>query len=266
MKSFLAHRNRSGFTLSELVISGALMSVVLAAGYLCLSAGTNSQRIVESRSDAAQSGRVALSMIAADLRSAVQLSRENEFLGMRRVLDEIDADNIDFATRNYVAKRADEADWCETSYFVQKDTRTGDYVLLRRRDASPDPEPLSGGNNEEIARGVKGFRVEYYDGWDWYDDWGDPQGKEQFSALPEPNASGMPEAVRITLTLATGEKAEEGTEAPTMVFETTARLNMASFFYQSGGASTNTTSSTSDSNPTTQGTTPTAPQPQGGPR
>jgi type II secretory pathway component PulJ len=266
MKVSLPHRRHSAFTLIELVISGALMSVLLAAGYLCLSAGTSSQRIVESRSDAAQTGRVALSMIAADLRSAIQLSREYEFVGMRRALDDIHADNVDFATRNYVPKRRDEADWCETSYFVQKDQRTGEYVLLRRRDASPDPEPLSGGSTEEIARGVKGFRLEYYDGWDWYDEWGDPEGKEQFSALPEPNASGMPEAVRITLTLATGEKAEEGTEAPTLVFETTARLNMAMFFYQSGGGSTNASSTSPGSSPTTQSAPQNAGQPQGGPR
>jgi type II secretory pathway component PulJ len=232
-------RNRRAFTLIELVISGALMSVILVAGYLCLTAGVGSQRLVEARSDAAQSGRVALAMIAADFRSAVQLSREYEFVGMRRSVDQVDADNVDFATRNFVPTRPEEADWCETSYFVQKDQKSGEYVLFRRRDPTPDPEPLSGGNSEEIARGVKGFRLEYYDGWEWFDEWGDPEGKEQFSALPEPNASGMPEAVRITLTLQTGEKVEEGTEEPTFVLQTTARLNMALFFYQSGGSSTN---------------------------
>ena len=253
------------FTLIELVVSGALMSVILVGGYLCLSAGTSSQRMVEARSDAAQSGRVALGMIAADLRSAVQLSREWEFVGMRRALENIDADNVDFATRNYVPKRLDEADWCEVSYFVQKDAKTGEFVLFRRRDPTPDPEPLSGGNREEIARGVKGFRLEYYDGWDWYDEWGDPQDKERFSALPEPNASGMPEAVRITLTLATGEKVEEGTAAPTLVLQTTARLNMSLFFYQSGGGSS-TNSSSSNSSSSNSGTPQNAAQPPGGPQ
>src|SRR5262249_44476371 len=156
------------------------------------------------------------------LRSAVQLSKEYEFVGMRRSIDQIDADNVDFGTRNYVPTRPMEGDWCETSYFVQKNAKTGGYALFRRRDPTPDPEPLSGGNSEEIARGVKGFRLEYYDGWKWYDEWGDPEGKERFSALPEPNASGMPEAVRITLTLATGEKVVEGTVEPTLVLQTTA--------------------------------------------
>ena len=262
MKTLSLQQNRRAFTLIELVVSGALMSVILVGGYLCLTAGTGSQRLVEARSDAAQSGRVALGMIAADLRSAVQLSKDYEFIGMRRLIEEIDADNIDFATRNYVPKKLDEGDWCETSYFVEKDAQTGELVLFRRRDPTADPEPLSGGNREELIRGVKGFHLEYYDGWDWYEEWGDPEDKERFSALPEPNASGMPEAVRITLTLATGEKVEEGTTEPTLVLQTTARLNMALFFYQStGGSSTNSSSSSSSSGPPQN-----AAQPQGGPQ
>ena len=240
------------FTLIELVISGGLMSIILVAGYVCLTTGTTSQEVVEARSDAAQSGRVALALIAADLRSAVPLSGEFEFIGMRRTLDTIDAHNLDFATRNYVPKLQGESDWCETSYFVQKDPGTGEYVLYRRRDPTRDPEPLSGGMNEEIARGVRGFRLEYYDGWEWYDEWGDPTGKQKFSVLPDPNISGLPEAVRITLLLATGERSLEETEetetaVAEMMFETTARLNMALFFYQnSSGSSTNSASGTEE--------------------
>ena len=239
------HANRRGFTLIELVISGGLMTIILVAGYVCLTTGTSSQELVEARSDASQSGRVALSMIAADLRSAVPLSAEFEFIGMQRTLETIDADNLDFATRNFVPQRPGEGDWCEMSYFVQKDQKTGEYVLYRRGDSSRDPEPLSGGATEKIARGVRGFGLECYDGWDWYDEWGDPTGKQKFSVLPDPNVSGLPEAVRITLILETDETVLEESEetvpaAPEMIFQTTARLNMALFFYQTtGGSSTN---------------------------
>ena len=234
-----------GFTLIELIISGGLMSIILVSAYVCLTASTGSQRMVEARSDSAQGARVALSLMAADLRSAVPLSKEIEFVGMRRVVGEVDADNLDFATRNYAPKNSAEADWCETSYFVQKDAKTSEFVLYRRRDPSPDPEPFAGGAQEEITRGVRGFRLEYYDGYDWYDEWGDPQGKQKFAALPDPNVSGLPEAVRITLTLDSGEKAAEGETSPSLVLQTTARLNMSLFFYRStsGGGSTNNSSS-----------------------
>src|SRR5688500_12666083 len=100
----LSPQGNRGFTLIELIISGGLMSVILVSAYLCLSAGTSSQRMVEARSDAVQSGRVALAVIAADLRNAVPLSKEKEFIGMRRTLGETDADNLDFATRNYTPR------------------------------------------------------------------------------------------------------------------------------------------------------------------
>ena len=80
MKLRGVRRNCDGFTLVELVISGALMSVILASSYMCLSAGVASRNMVEARSEAAQSARVALQMMAADLRcalSAMGLERDN---------------------------------------------------------------------------------------------------------------------------------------------------------------------------------------------
>lgn len=251
MKLPASLKYRSAFTLIELVISGGLMSVILVSAYVCLTAGTGSQRMVEARADSGQGGRVALAMLAADLRSAVPLSKEMEFIGMRRTVEEIDADNLDFATRNYTPRNAAEGDWCETSYFVQKDSKTGGFVLYRRRDPSPDPEPIAGGNQEELVRGVRGLRLEYYDGFDWWDEWGDPEGKQRFATFPDPNVSGLPEAVRITLTLESGEKAEPGETSASMVLQTTARLNMALYFYRStsGGTSTNSSSSAPEQGP-----------------
>jgi prepilin-type N-terminal cleavage/methylation domain-containing protein len=67
---------RRGFTLMELVISSAIASIVLVAGYVCLRAGIATQQTVETRSDLLQSARVALAMMAADLRAATPLSTE----------------------------------------------------------------------------------------------------------------------------------------------------------------------------------------------
>jgi type II secretion system protein J len=255
VKAGCHHNRRSaasgGFTLIELVISGGLMTTILVSAYLCLSAGVVSEKLIETRSEAAQTARVALAMIAADLRSAVPLSKEFEFVGMRRVLEGADADNLDFSTRNFSPRNLREGDYCEVSYFLAKDPESKAFTLFRRRDSTPDPEPMAGGRNEEIARGLTGLRFEYYDGWEWYDEWGDPTGKKQSLTFPEPNLSGLPEAVRITLTFDPAyeqktkrEDPDESNEPP-VVFQTTARLNMALFFYGSGGGSqTNSTSET----------------------
>lgn len=272
MKLGFPTRGRAGFTLIELVISGALMTLILSAAYLCFSAGVASESVVEARSESVQSARVALEMMAADLRSAVPLSAEFEFLGMHRALEGRDADNLDFATRHYFPRTIREGEFCEVSYFVSKDPKTGEGVLFRRRDPTPDPEPLEGGSREEILRGVRELRFEYYDGFDWYDEWGDPTGKKQTSTLPPPNVTGLPEAVRIVLTVdgarkkrGTAEAKSEVTEdskEPPLTFETTARLEMASYFY-SAAASSGSPSNSQNSQSSQNGSGPSAPNPGG---
>jgi hypothetical protein len=222
-----------------MVISGALMTIILASAYICLSAGVSSQKLIDARSDGAQSARVAMTMMAADLRSAVPLSAEYDFLGMHRELNGANADNLDFGTRNFIPKKLHESDFCEVSYYVERNPDKS-MTLFRRRDSSPDMDPLSGGTREEIARGVQDLRFEYYDGLDWYEDWGDATGKKQTKLIPDPNMSGMPEAVRITLTVDPGferkKSAEEKSSEAPLTLQTTARLNMAAFFYDRGGA------------------------------
>ena len=65
---------RRGFTLIELMISAALMAIVIGSAYACLSAGVNGKRLIEARAEGMQSGRVALSMIATDLRATIPMA------------------------------------------------------------------------------------------------------------------------------------------------------------------------------------------------
>jgi type II secretory pathway component PulJ len=232
---------QAAFTLVELIISAGVMSLILAAAYACFSSGVASQKLVESRAEVVQTARVAMALMTADLRSACPLSPDVPFLGMNRMLGEVEADNLDFATHHYTPRRAGEGDFCETSYFLDRDPASAQYSLWRRRNPAISPDPLSGGKREEIARGVRGLRFEYFDGFDWYDEWGDVEGrgKAQLSGRLQPNRAGMPEAVRVTLWLdanprplrssvppALPSEATSGAEAP-LVFQTVARLNLA---------------------------------------
>jgi type II secretion system protein J len=235
---------RGGFTLVELIISAALMAIVIGSAYMCLSAGVSGQRLIEARAEGVQSARTALNMMAADLRAAIPMPGKVEFLGMRRTIGESDADNLDFSTRNYEPKRVREPDYCEISYFLTPDRETDSYLLIRRRDPTPDPEPLEGGVQQEIARGVRSLRIEYYDGYEWFDDWGDPEGKTKGMMYPPANSYGLPEAVRITIVFdpetkpkrgdvsaaATREAEAEGEDKAPMTFQTIARLDLAELF------------------------------------
>jgi type II secretion system protein J len=245
----------AGFTLIELMISAALMSLILVSAYLCLHAALASQKMVEPRLEVLQGARVALALITADLRCSCPLSKDFDFLGTRHSSGDVDSDSIDFATHNYTPARTREGDFCEVSVFLDKDPRSGQLSLWRRRNPRISTDPLSGGRREELVKAVRGLRFEYYDGLDWYDSWGDTdrQAKQTFSLRQRSNLSGLPEAVRITLLLdpnphqRSAEVQDASTNAPPLVFRTVARLNLADsdLTGPSSGTSTNAVPGTS---------------------
>ncbi len=267
-------RNQSAFTLIELIISSVLMTMILVSAYFCLNAAFSSQKMIEPRVEIIQNARVAMAIMSSDLRGACPLSTNNQFLGMHRMLGEMDADNLDFATHNYTPRRPHEGDFCEVSFYIDKDPVSGTCTLWRRRNPTLAPDPLSGGSREEIARGLQGLKFEYYDGFDWYDTWGDVEGngKQLTSARDHPNLFGMPDAVRITLLFdrnppsrappsspkapspetaaspptAPGTSEKDAGEPP-LVFQTVARLNLAHSSERGvrGGSPTTTITDTS---------------------
>ena len=225
----------SGFTLIELVISAGLMSLVLVSAYLCMHAALASQKLIEPRMEVLQTARVAMSLLTADLRCACPLSQDYEFLGTHRMQGDIESDSLDFATHNYTPRGHGEGDFCAVSVFLDKDPRSGQLSLFRRRNPHITLDPLSGGSREEIARGVRELRLEYYDGFDWFDTWGDPSGKRKKddSFKLQPNLSGLPEAVRITLSIGSTKPKER--DEPPLTFQTVCRLNLAGAAEDSGG-------------------------------
>jgi prepilin-type N-terminal cleavage/methylation domain-containing protein len=231
-----------GFTLIELTISAAVASIILVASYLCLSAGVASQKLIEPRTEVLQSARVALAMMSADLRSACSLCPDFDFVGEQRAIGEMDADNLDFATHYYIPARSGEGDYCQVSYFVDKGRGTNGFSLWRRRNPHIAPDALAGGSREEIAPGLRGLTLEYYDGLDWYDNWGDASVKKKvkYTTTQAPNLSGFPEAVRITLLLDPNPGKSAQKPEPPLVFQTVVRLELADSQAPSGaGASDN---------------------------
>ncbi|MGH7951131.1 MAG: hypothetical protein ACREFE_04325, partial [Limisphaerales bacterium] len=222
------------FTLIEIVISSALMALILVSAYLCLSACIKGKNIVEPRADIFQNARVAMALLTADLRGACSLPGDSAFLGMKRMVGEVEADNLDFATHNYTPRHPREGDFCEISYYVEQDP-DGRFSLWRRRNPTLAPDPLSGGSAEEVAEDILGARFEYSDGTDWYDNWGEVEGKAKAenSQRDQNNLDGLPEAVRITLMLDSNPDSKTDPQTgkriiePPLVFQTVAYLNLA---------------------------------------
>jgi prepilin-type N-terminal cleavage/methylation domain-containing protein len=231
-------REVGGFTLIELTISASVASIILVASYMCLNAGVASQKAIEPRTEALQRARVALAMMSAELRSACSLCPDFDFVGEQRALGEMEADNLDFATHYYTPTRPTEGDYCQVSYFVDKARGGSHYSLWRRHNPHIAPDPLAGGSKEEIVPGLRGLTMEYYDGLDWYDNWGDASVKKKvkYTTTEAPNLSGFPEAVRITLSLDLNPDKTTDKPEPPMVFQTVVRLELADVQTSTGGA------------------------------
>lgn len=257
------------FTLVELLITTSIASIVLFSAYLCLRAGLITQKDLESRSNIIQSGRVALDIISADLRSATPLHADFEFIGLSRSIGSKEADNLDFATHHFTPKRPGESDFCEVSYFLDMNEDTGTLSLWRRRDGTRDPEPLAGGLREELVQDVHGLKLEYYDGFDWYDNWGSTEEKtgEEDDLFYNPNLYGLPEAVRITLTFEVQPKRETNLQQPLintgeteeethqlMTFQTIVHLNLAAALWESTYGTGSSSGSTGGNGGTPGGT------------
>jgi prepilin-type N-terminal cleavage/methylation domain-containing protein len=227
-----------GFTLIELTISAAVASIILVASYLCLSAGVASQKLIEPRTEVLQSARVALAMMSADLRSACSLSPDFDFVGEQRTIGEMQADNLDFATHYYTPARSGEGDYCQVSYYVEKGRGSARYSLWRRRNPHIAPDPLSGGSKEEIVPGLRGLTLEYFDGLDWYDNWGDASIKKKvkYTTIQASNVVGFPEAVRITLLLDPNPGKITAKPEPPLAFQTVVKLELADVPPPEGGA------------------------------
>lgn len=250
-------RRSLAFTLIEVMISSALMALILVSAYLCLQSGFAAQKMIEPRAEIIQNARVALAIMSADLRAACPLSKTDDFLGMTRTVGNIEADNLDFATHNYTPRHAREGDFCQESFYLDKNPESGQISLFRRRNPTIALDALSGGSKEEIAQSVVGLRFEYFDGTDWYNTWGDVDTKKkgQSSTREQSNLTGLPEAVRITLLMDSNPKKKVADSAsgeeqlePPFVFSTVVRLNLADAVQSTENAS----SSADNSSPASQ--------------
>ncbi|MFN0057970.1 MAG: type II secretion system protein J [Planctomycetota bacterium] len=255
---------RAGFTLIELMIGLTIMVGVLGAAYMTLAAGYESREAVERRALVLQEARVTLRLITADLRVATPLSVDDVFTGLSREVDGVELDNLDFATHNFRPTRPGEGDLCEVSYFVDRAEPGGPRCLFRRRDARMDRELFAGGSRELIATGIAHFKVQYYDGYEWHDEWGERETADLRAAAAqdpsdpdrldpetgEPAAApfiptGIPAAVKISIGFETASwvrtseaslRASEvkSTHRP-LVFTTIVRIELADRPQQLGG-------------------------------
>ncbi|MBN2033369.1 MAG: prepilin-type N-terminal cleavage/methylation domain-containing protein [Deltaproteobacteria bacterium] len=207
----LQRKNLSGFTLLEVLVSVAILSIIMSAVYSAYTTNVEAIQIARENGQVHQTARVVLDRMTKDLQSALTQTwassgtTQLKFIGNIEERDGKRMDRLNFTTLTYLAfsERSPAADLCEVGYQVIEDPETEEILVLMRRqkllvslpaeDAGIGEGFAEGGSEQELARNLAGFRITYEDSrGDELDRW----------STDETNASsGLPVLVKVRLVL-----------------------------------------------------------------
>jgi type II secretion system protein J len=203
----------SAFTLMELILAMALMSLVAGSLYASLSIGFKARRSSESAVEPVRKAEIVMELLSQDIEAA--LPPTGILAGAFDGIDEKDSAGSDCDTLSFYSS-ANEPEGGEIACDIRKIefalvtiSDTNERVLVRRITtnllAPKVPEP----KEEILCRGVMSFNLRYFDDSDWLDNW---DSANQGNLLPQ--------AVEVTLEVERQEKdvsAESGYQS-TRVF------------------------------------------------
>ncbi len=200
-------RARAGFTIVEVLIAVAVMSLMLVSILKVLSAVRLTRDRIHNTQETQLAGPIIMDLIWEDLRGLHVLGRAKpEHLKVTdRVQYGLDADRIDFVTTTssrepiWIDGEVRRAQVCEVGYVTRPNPQDDEFLeLYRREDYGVDEEPFSGGQYTFLTNRVKAFSIEVFTEDDPdaepIMDWGNPDTRDE-------ELQGLPASVVISMTL-----------------------------------------------------------------
>jgi type II secretion system protein J len=186
-----------GFTLLEIILATSLTSLLLLIVYTTYFSINRSIDAASEEQEVLQSGRVLLELIRQDLRG-VYPAKNFQFLSeiADKEKDESEITHtLDFVTTSSMGSNVFGRS-VVGYYLITTDEEV--KVFIRRESKEIKLDIKEGGVNFELSRLVKQFRLSFYDGQEWVEEW-------------DSKARGkLPVQVRIVLVLV-NEKGNERT-------------------------------------------------------
>ncbi len=202
-----------GFTLLEVLVASAILSLVLAALYGVFSRTLASKRLAEERADRSRSARIVLLRMGEDLQASFPFTRGNaRFSGETRRTNAFPEGALSFVSFAHtpVSSAGHESDLNEIGYALLPDPEApGSYYLVRRVNLDPGITDLAADQRPEkeaypLLSRVRGLRFRFFDGHTWREEWGQDDTRDK-----------LPRAVEATLYLP--DSHEEVVEFSTIV-------------------------------------------------
>ncbi len=213
---------RRGFTLLEVLIAVAIMTMISTLIFTAFSSLKRSKEGIRRVSDRYREGRMALSRISHELECAyiskhlpINLNiatSKTQFVGERGA----PADRLDFNA--FVNRRMDrdveESDQAEISYFgMENPNEAGVFDLIRRINPKLDLDPALGGVGQVLASDIDLFELRYLDPLtgQWVEGWNSTEALGQLDRLPF--------QIHVKLILNGGGRLTEESSQRTVVFQ-----------------------------------------------
>lgn len=185
-------RNRTAFTLVEVLVASTIASFVTVVAMGTLHAMSQSASRIQAHCDTVSELRYAASVLSRDLSCLYTDQDANS----RKLLytdtgDSMGMTMLTFYTigHNQVRAGQAESDLYEVEYYLSQTEEKS--VLMRRIWPHPDKEADPGGVLSVLADGMGLFQVRFYDGTDWFSEWTEEQ--RQLPKVIEVALATMPE-------------------------------------------------------------------------
>jgi general secretion pathway protein J len=220
----LTARRSRGFTLLEVLVAGAILSMVLAILYGVFSQTLTSKQVAEVQSAQSRAARIVLLRIGDDLQASFPFApAHSRFVGKTtrgRLFPEAFLSFVSLGGLP-LTSGGHEGDWHEIEYQLVPDPRSSARQLVRRTRfamATPGATATRAGEGETLPllTGVRGWRLSFFDGRVWHDEWGEEQTRAQ-----------LPRAVKVELYLEARKKEVNRREEETVTFSALVDLPLA---------------------------------------
>lgn len=184
-------KGRRGFTLVELIVTMGVVTLIVAASTASFRSIGTVRKASLARAEMEHQVRRSLMRMTESLHNMVRTTDPNEgpaFLGGPDESGEEMRDRIDFFVFDQTPLRdgQPEADIYEASFFLLRRADAEQMVLLERRDAPLDDDPIDGGVVTVVAENIVGLGFNYFDGIEWFEEWTEAR-------------ESTPRAVRVTV-------------------------------------------------------------------
>jgi hypothetical protein len=219
---------RSAFTIVEVMIAVAIMSMMLVAILQVLSAVRLTRDRIHNTQETQMAGPIIMDLITEDLRGLHILGRAKaEHLKINdRVLYGLDADRLDFVTTTssrepvMIDGRLRRSQVSEVGYVTRSNPQDDEFLeLFRREDFGVDELPFLGGTYTFLSDRVKSFTIECFaqdgDEAEVISEWGSQK-------VTDDTYKGLPASVIITLTLENAPRLLQ----EQLEFQSTARMTV----------------------------------------